>query len=421
MRSYFIPAITIYFISFVFEGPLRYFLNNIGLPYILYLRDFIPFIFIIYSILFKRNSAFILFTAWYLSVFFFIGLLYSGNIYQAGFGIKLFVPFFLGLIIHNDFINNVNRMKSTILFLLLISIAGVYLNTFIKFPWEGLQYYIGGINIEGTRAWITAGEFALKRIAGFSRSSSDAAFQILLLSLFIISYFKKTSIKIIIWSLAGAAIAITTSKGVAFAYILITFYHFMRVFARQKTKMLILVPSLAAMVGLPLYAVTQVSSIRLPSNPYLYFTFHSLLDRMVRAWPESFALIAKHGSVIFGRGIGGIGAAQKFFETSRYLPSDNLFIYLYGIFGLSAIVILLYTIVKSRNLNIISNSSDKFAFMILLYVVAHGFTAAIIEPGFVSFFAGFMMYHLYKAKPGKIIIRHMRIRDKYVATRNYYE
>lgn len=402
MRSYFIPSVTLYLLSFVLEGPIRHVLNNMGLPYLLYLRDAIPFVIIVYILLFKRFSRLFIFTVWLFLVFIFIGILTLGNLYQVGFGVKLFTPFVLGIVCYHSFIGNLPEMKKIILYLLLISIGGVILNLAIIYPWEGISYTIGDIEIEGTRAWINPGELLLKRMAGLSRSSSDAAIQIIIFTLFTVAFTKNRGSKIVIWLLSGTAIMITTSKGVAFAFVSITVFFFVRLIIRRKVNMLFLIPSVIVMIGIPIYAISRGSNDTTINNPYIRFLFHSLFDRMNRAWPEAFHLIVENGSLLYGRGIGGIGAAQKFFEETLYKPGDNLFVYLYGVFGLFSIFIVLYTVIKARYLNISSSNIDSFIFLMLLYIIIHGFTASIIEPILVNFFAGLMMHHIYNAKPKRL-------------------
>ena len=105
--------------------------------------------------------------------------------------------------------------------------------------------------------------------------------------------------------------------------------------------MFVLVALVGIMVALPCASGTQDLLSNTSSSDFGFLTLSSMLDRASVMWPAAFQLIASDQNPlewIFGRGLGGIGAAQAFFEPLKVNSADNLFVFLYVTFGLGALL-----------------------------------------------------------------------------------
>jgi hypothetical protein len=97
---------------------------------------------------------------------------------------KTYLLLFIGILYSHLFFTELRLTVRIFSTLLICAIIGVVINYFLEFPWEGLEYRLGGMDIEGVRSWMEL--IGVKRLSGFARSSYDAAVQILLLVIFLI-------------------------------------------------------------------------------------------------------------------------------------------------------------------------------------------------------------------------------------------
>jgi len=61
----------------------------------------------------------------------------------------------------------------------------------------------------------------------------------------------------------------------------------------------------------------------------------SFVERMLEMWPRAFALLDGPISVVFGRGLGGIGSPQQLGEAYFYNTADNVMLFLLVSFGIA--------------------------------------------------------------------------------------
>ena len=165
--------------------------------------------------------------------------------------------------------------------LLICAVIGVVINYFREFPWEGLEYSLGGVEIEAVRSWMDM--FAIKRLSGFARTSYDAAIQILLLALFLFCYLKNNLSKYLLWLLVAPPLLLTTSKGIIITYFLLTllFLIFRSIVMYYKLYRMALYLLLAVTIILP------ITSIILPMYHNVPLVLKSLLMRAESmGWPR---------------------------------------------------------------------------------------------------------------------------------------
>ncbi|MFZ0281668.1 MAG: O-antigen ligase family protein, partial [Bacteroidales bacterium] len=292
-----------------------------------------------------------------------------------------------------------NKIKILFVCLFVVSVAGLLINSFVEFPWEGLRYTLDIYNVEASRAEETI--FGIKRLAGFSRFAFDAAVQIILVSIFLVVHIKNNFIKVIIWCIAGLAIVLTTVKGIILSYLLISmllllqvvdnkmmdYYHIYRKIFLMLLTMVFFLPFLS-------YFAKDIGSIKLIGDS-VDMLFTSFAVRLYDTWPEVIDIVQNYGNPILGRGLGGIGQPQVFFENNLYNSCDNLFIYLYAQFGVIGIIYIVYFYLKSRSL---SAKNDLYFCLLLFIILQFGITSSIFETPLLCLFVGFLLAHITNPK-----------------------
>jgi hypothetical protein len=387
-----------------FEAPLRYFLSELDIPWVIYFRDILVVLlgmwFILKTIISYDHDNIIIYIVCILLFHSLIGLIYLPDFYMILFGWKIFLPILIGLGSYYVFVEKLNKIKCVFLGLYVIAISGMFINYFIEFPWEGFTYTLDMYKIEATRIEEVAA-FGIKRLAGFHRFAFDAAIQIILLSVFLVVHIKSNLYKIIIWAVAGLAILLTTSKGILLSYLLISIL--LGLHATDKKiisyyslyrKMFLIFIILAILLPFLFKFNLSYGILTLPDeiNDMLFTSFTM---RLYDIWPEVIEIIQDYGNPVLGRGLGGIGQSQIFFENYLFNSADNIFLYLYAQFGLLGFFYLFYLYYKSRSLN----SERELYFCLLVFIIfQYGVTTNIFESSSLCLSVGFVLAHLNNYK-----------------------
>lgn len=388
-------GIILYLLSMIIEGPIRYVLHITGGELLLYFRDLFLFIviiaYIVKAIMSGRMHKIML--AMFCLIFFhtIIGVFYIQNILQVLFGLKIMMPLFVGMLAYPVFHSRPKTIKYLFLIFFMIAVLGVFINYFKIFPWEGMSYNLAGQEIQESRSWDMLG---IKRIAGFSRSSYDVATQIILLSIYLISNLeiKLKLVTLFLWVIAGIAIVLTTTKGMVLAYALLSLfmvmYKIIPNFCNIYQKMLI-VPIITTIV-LPICAYSLFQSGLLENIKSVLLT--SLWSRMLDTWPTALAFLKSRGDLLLGRGIGGIGGSQLYFEQENYTPGDNLFVYALSYFGVMSIAYFAYVYKLAQKIDL---KNGLFYYLCLLILFIYGITQSVFESGFFLMFTGMCLRYIW--------------------------
>lgn len=267
-----------------------------------------------------------------------IGIFLIGEVRQVAFGAFILLPFVGGVLVapHVDEV-----LSSKLVFysgvMWLCAAAGVAYNFFYDVPWQGFSYQLGDAELVASREWTS---FGLQRIAGFSRASFNAAGQLVLLSIPLLVFGRRVSVKILVWLATSILAAITTTKNELGAVLLVGL-----TLPMVSTRLLSMVTRRALIRFIPWFIATSAVALPLTAlayGPAKQIDRHDLLysfeDRLANTWPSAFALVEQHGSWFLGRGVGGVGQGQAFFEPTLYNPADNLFVYLYVSFGVFSLL-----------------------------------------------------------------------------------
>lgn len=378
----------VFLASLVFEGPIRYLFSFFNVNILVYLPKviLISVLFFYVIILGQANKR-----VWYLlsvMLLFFVVGVFNLGIKQALFGLWVFVPFIYGLMF-SGFIFNVKYYKWYIK-LFLFCFAGVFFGLFIHYPWSGLQVSVLGKAVTASLEWDTMG---INRDAGFSRASYSAAAQLICLAVLIIYMSRSIYTNILIWVLCGIGLVMTTTKGAFGAWIVLSIYYL--IYFGTKQHLLRYIYSVVVIILFGLLCII------LPLTTYFYgyssgfqsiivsFIFSSFMDRLVWMWPDSFHLleIGKISSLFFGRGIGGIGASQSYFEPQYYRAADNIFVYIMVDFGfILAVIFMIYLMATALR----KGKGHQYLFVIPVIVMlfSYGLVTNIIEDPFLSALLG---------------------------------
>jgi hypothetical protein len=333
----------------VFEGMIRWILSQADLEPLVYARD--AFLGLsaacgfIHAYLrgYKTSVRLVVILAGSVALWTFIGHHFDHSWMQSLFGLKSYLPLFAGLLTSRSFFKS-PASRSILWLLWMIAVAGVVLSALVDLPWKGAIYAIGDQEVEGQKEWTING---VDRLAGFARSSIDAAVQIGMLGVVLMRY-SRGSIRAIVALASIGAIALTTARGelIGFVFGAATLLTCLSPWLRQFRKILVpmpLAPALAVMVCMYIPSSLDVIG-HLGSTGML--TTDSFVARGEAIWKDAWDMQIHRGSIILGRGIGGIGAAQKLYEPRYYNPADNNFVFLVVTFGVAAtFVITLLTLV----------------------------------------------------------------------------
>lgn len=387
----------IYLFTQVVDGPLRFALQTIGVEILLYSRDIIPIAVVVmaigHAIAKGRINYLLLIILFILALYGLVGLVHIPNIFQVAFGFKILLPFLMGVLCYAIFFTNIRRVRLFFGIYLMIACIGIYANFFVEFPWQGLNYLVGGIKIEGTLDRETMG---FDRLVGFSRANFEAATQILMLSIFMVAFTKNKLVSLIIWLIAGGAIFITTTKAAIGIYLLISLFFLAYKLVRNRFKIyskMLIIP-LCLMIALPLYLSNEYIEID-PTDTVQVGLFASFGDRALNAWPPVFKHVRDNGNTITGLGIGGAGASEQRFADEIHGFTDNMFVFLYAWFGVLSVFFLTIAYLMSQRLDIMGDRLDFCIFVWIAAILWNGITSNMVESPIYGFFIGISLKHIF--------------------------
>lgn len=306
----------------------------------------------------------------------------------VGFAFYIWLPFFIGLLVVSFKLQD--EFKKYIVIWWLIATIGVLLNSQIRFPWIGESYQVMGQSVQTARDWTTAG---LDRLAGFSRASYAASNQIALFCMVILAMRISLLRKLIVWIISTIAVYLTTSKVTLFimviAPILIVIINVFQskskqdIPSKQTVRLATMMVTIlaATMVLLPIFSLTTFSNVS-HSDGHVFLNLNSLYERMWRMWPQAWDLILDEGNpilMIFGRGLGGIGTPQIFFEALRQNSADNFFVYIYVMFGIASVFFIRFLIVNLKKWADSGNTNFLIYFALTISVIIIGITSNVVE------------------------------------------
>jgi hypothetical protein len=273
-----------------------------------------------------------------------------------------------------------------------IAVGGVIVHSFVAYPWVGVSYQVGGVELEGAREWETSG--GSQRLSGLARSSFDVAGQIVVAAGLLSLRIPKGFFRFLLWIFCTVAVSLSTSKGILLALLmtviaseaLIRDISWLLKFTFVMGIFWLFVPP---MMG---WTMDWQEAARTDIDNPLYGSF---IDRMNDMWPRALELTTEHGLPLLGRGLGGIGVPVSIFEPALANAGDNVFVYCYVLVGVLAIPIFILGI--STLLKISGRTArEDMQDMLLLAVVInwYGGVSNILEHAVLALAMGIMCRYI---------------------------
>ncbi|WP_172199974.1 hypothetical protein [Niveibacterium sp. COAC-50] len=345
---------------------------------LLYGRDLVPLVIIAASVVMwsRRDTRFVwIFVALYiLCIHVAIGLLFTSGVVQVLFGLKILSSVFVGLFIGCVANDTALLGWRTAYLLLLVSVVGIFVNYFVAYPWGGGEFSSAFGTVAMAKDWAMDG---VRRLAGFARASYDAASVVGALMIVVLSYCNRFYLKSFAAALSLAAIFMTTTKGAAISGMVVvvvwlTYLLFASALVLRVALLIVAILSLAIPLGT---VVLFPSSLSVGKSALLLSSF---VERITYMWPMALKNVTESGSLIFGRGVGGIGVPQLFGEWWIHNAADNIFVYGYSVFGMASLVYVLcyvVTIIRSPT----KSRHTLFAHLFSIFTFSYGITANVFE------------------------------------------
>lgn len=390
----------VFVLTEILSGAIRYYSAQLHLPWLSYVPHLLMAVallplFFVYVVSEGVTPIFLMVFVLFGSALF-CGTLNLNSASQVEFGLWILVPFLFGIVALPSIVHGWRKMAPYALGLWAVAVIGVLINFFYTWPWFGFVYQVGATSLEASRSWATAG-IHFVRLPGFSRASFDTAPQILLLSVFLSGTLPRRW-WIPVWVLSGVAIVLTTAKTAILVFLLFSITRTFRKNPRHRFWRHLPLAFACFDILLPFSMLVIRADWLTSSLPPLWATLISSLFDRLQLWPIWLRIIVEHGSMLLGRGMGGIGTAQQYFEPALYVPADNIAVYLYGAFGVLGIIFL---IVYGRSAASVRMSGQigRIFFLCSCLILLVGVTVSIVEGGFLAlvFGASFRYLQEYKA------------------------
>jgi len=388
----------LYLWTLVLDGPIRYFSGYNHIEALIYLPKLLLCLPILLLPILRPRMSHAAFSITAIIIFYLIlGLINLHSSAQALFGLWVCVPMLFGAwsAVYLDFV----EWRKLISLLFVTALVGVFINIWIVYPWSGSSLVIMGHTIEVSREWQT---LIFDRYAGFSSASFNVASQLLVFSTLLVVFFDNRLMKSLIWISAGIGIAVTTSKGPLATWLILTVYFFGGwLFSWQRIWLRAWIMFLGIFIIVEL--VLPLSTLWIRYNPHFegfinQLMFESFGDRLRWTWPQSLELLnLRKWSWLTGRGLGGIGISQRFFEPHYYITADNMFVYLIVDMGLPVALITIittYVMIAKKICNGINTLSAHIVFPLYMSIVLYGMVVNLIEDPLLSFMLGVILVEI---------------------------
>lgn len=373
-----------------FEGVLRYAAAKAGVPWIIYAKDLLIIGAVVLGVICTfasdlRNLAF-----WTVGLIAAIGVTVGFVLLpdpkQSLFAAKTWLPLICGTLVGAMAGGDSRILRRTCQILWISAVVGIVLTVFWPAPWVGFVYEVGGVEMEGSREW-AIGEAV--RSAGFSRASFDAAMQCLFFGT-IIAMSSRFGVAILIWLVSAGAIFLSVSRTALIAVVVAgALYLLVRsLSATQRLAKLAVLGLAISVIALPFASAYYYKEVAGIADTTTVASTSSFEMRALETWPEGMALLERGGNVVTGRGLGGIGVAQEFFEREIFSPGDNLFVYLWVALGSLGIALLLFIPFQVWRAAMPLTTKRQAAVVMVGAFLAIGLTLNGIEAAIASLFLG---------------------------------
>lgn len=321
-----------------------------------------------------------------------VGIVNTGQAAQVIFGLWVLLPFLFGISCAPGIMLYQPHRALVLALLFGIASIGVLLHSVIEYPWVGVSYQVGGVELEGAREWTTTG--GAQRLSGLARSSFDVAGQIVVAAGLLSLRLPSVWVRIVLWGLCIAAVSLSTSKGILLALLMTVIASEALIRNKSVALLLTFVLGIAWLIVPPMMGWTMdwSNESRTDLNNPLYGSF---IDRMNDMWPRSLELAHEHGLAFLGRGLGGIGVPLSIFEPDLSNAGDNVFVYCYVLIGALSIPLFVLGFVQIMKASLRALDVDGRDMLVLAVIVNwYGGVSNILEHAVLALAMGIVCRYL---------------------------
>lgn len=383
-------------------GVVRWVLDMVGAAPLTYIPNLLmvgcTFSILFYKLYFQKlTSGVFLFIALVL-LSLLVGIVTTNSVVQPVFGLWVLAPFMFGLTCAPAFMVKPSNRMLILYAMFFIAVGGVIVHSFVPYPWVGVSYQVGGVELEGAREWETSG--GSQRLSGLARSSFDVAGQIVVAAGLLSLRIPKGFYRFLLWIFCTVAVSLSTSKGILLALLMTVIAS--EALIRDISKLLrftfvigvfwLFVPP---MMG---WTMDWQEAARTDIDNPLYGSF---IDRMNDMWPRALELAHEHGLPLLGRGLGGIGVPVSIFEPALANAGDNVFVYSYVLVGVFAIPIFVLGITALFKLSGMSKREDLQDMLLLAVIINwYGGVSNILEHAVLALAMGVVCRYIAASLAG---------------------
>jgi len=362
--------IFVYFIivNLFFTAPLRFLFSFVlKLDFLNYLLNTI-FILSIIFFKWKQIGTVIAKNKWVFSYFLiviFYSLLFE-NFKVVIYFFYILLPFAFFSLYYKQVLDIFNNSKWLFIIVFILCTGGIVYDYFFDFPWKSLSYTIGGNDIDFAKDSTYNGA---ERIAGFARSSFDAALGLLFLLIMIIYRSKNGLLNQVLFITTFATIYITTVKSCLITLLLIYIIYMGKIINQAVQKRILMSVYLFLSVFIVILPLGILQDFQVP-----ILNNESLRDRINNTWPFIVNEFHTIFDYILGTGIGSVGGGQQVFGILKlYSPGDNFFIFIYPNLGIISLSVFYLGYIRVKKIY-----NPLFRYMLVI-LFSYGITSNMIE------------------------------------------
>lgn len=314
----------------------------------------------------------------FLSIYVLIGI-NNNSLVSSVFGIYIFIPFLFAFLYSTELYQRifVNNFKFNLFYFLSCAVGILYVNQFGA-EWIGAEQEIAGVTKVVSRDWISDG---MMRNPGFTGTSVSSATLVIITCTFLgytLLEKRRFISLLVIFAVSTYLIYLTTTKTtmvtLGFVFILIFCSAFITKYIVKTIFLFLTLFSYYCM-----FNISNVSTGMLTNT---------MLIRMYQTWPNAMLLLETPLQYFFGKGFGSIGVPTYYFTPALANSADNMYVYLYVIFGVFSILFSFFFMMKFLSFGLILSKTTKQFLIISLVILTGGITSNLFEASFYSVYGG---------------------------------